>query len=350
MMMRYLLLIALLCGTQTLLATHNRTGYIRYEQTGPLTVKAEIITYTRASSLPADRDRLTFNWGDNTVEELLRANDGGQNLEEDFQYNIYSGTHTYASAGEYILSMTDPNRNSGILNINPPNSQQIPFHLQATIKLVDTNGGLNKSPTILSPPLDLIYSGQLFTYNPNLFDVDGDSTAYELITPLQGINEPVPNYFQPNEIGPSGNSMFSLNELTGDLVWDTPEIVGIYNIAIRIKSYRNEELIDQFVLDMELTVLAGPPLTRTEEAEWARQHIQLYPNPTVHETMMVGMEAWEKPLRYQIINPAGMRFRSGYLTGSVTEIEVNDFPAGTYFIQIEYIGHRWAAKAFTRLE
>ena len=39
-------------------ATHNRAGEIHIRQIGPLTIEATIITWTKASSVNADRDTL----------------------------------------------------------------------------------------------------------------------------------------------------------------------------------------------------------------------------------------------------------------------------------------------------
>ncbi|MEM1120435.1 MAG: hypothetical protein AAGJ18_08280 [Bacteroidota bacterium] len=65
-----------------LTATHNRAGEISVEQIDPLTIKALITTYTKASSTQADRDSLTICWGDGTCEVLLRIN--GTDLDASF--------------------------------------------------------------------------------------------------------------------------------------------------------------------------------------------------------------------------------------------------------------------------
>jgi hypothetical protein len=55
-------------------ATHNRAGEISIEQVGDcvtsLTIKATITTYTKASSVQADRDTLTICWGDGQCERV----------------------------------------------------------------------------------------------------------------------------------------------------------------------------------------------------------------------------------------------------------------------------------------
>ena len=60
---RTLIFIAFLCFSEKAHATHNRAGEIWIEQIGQLTIRATIITYTKASSIPADRDTLDVEIG-----------------------------------------------------------------------------------------------------------------------------------------------------------------------------------------------------------------------------------------------------------------------------------------------
>ena len=208
-----------------LMATHNRAGEIIYKQIAPLTIEATIFTYTQTSSIPADRDSLTICWGDGTCETLLRSNGNGESIENDYKINAYTGVHSYAELGNYILSMTDPNRNGSVLNVNPPNSDQIQFHLQTTFTLRNLllEGGSNQSPTLLIAPIDVGFVRQPFMHTPNAIDLDGDSVAYELVTPLMGNDEIVPNYMPLDQIGAGAENSYTFNEQTGLLVWKNPQ-------------------------------------------------------------------------------------------------------------------------------
>ena len=114
-------------------ATHNRAGEITYRQTGPLTFEVTCTTYTKTSSVPADRDSLEFNWGDGNNEFVGRSNGNGNGvpLDNDVKFNIYTATHTYAGRATYRISMTDPNRNGGVLNVKTP-----PFRFGSVIETV----------------------------------------------------------------------------------------------------------------------------------------------------------------------------------------------------------------------
>lgn len=236
-------------------ATHNRAGEIRVEQIGPLTVRATIVTWTKTSSSNVDRDTLTICWGDGFCEQVPRANGDGFELPNDIKYNEYIAEHTYVGPSTYTISMTDQNRNAGIVNVNPPASENIPFHIQTTYKFIDPQfGGGNSTPELLQPPIDVACVGQLFKHNPNAFDPDKDSLSYQLIVPLQGIGTQVPNYSFPNQISPGSDNLISLDERTGDFIWVTPQAPGEYNVAIIIVSWRNGQPIDTTIRDMQILV------------------------------------------------------------------------------------------------
>ncbi len=253
-------------------ATHNRAGEIIYEQIGPLTIRATIKTYTKASSVSADRDSLQLDWGDGSADILYRQNNNGageQIPSTDVKINCYVGEHTYASRATYTLSFIDPNRVSGILNVNYPNSVDIPFYLETTFTLLNVQfQGLNNSVELLEPPLDYTCVDQPFIHNPNAYDSDGDSIGYELIFPMMDIGTPVPNYQYPDAIMAGIDNMISLDELTGNFLWDSPQAVGEYNIAIKISEYRNGVLISSIIRDMQISVdncENSPPIIETEE-------------------------------------------------------------------------------------
>ncbi len=238
-------------------ATHNRAGEITYRQIGALTIEATITTYTKASSTSADRDSLTLNWGDGTSTLLDRDNGNGDIIPgQDIKINYYRGTHTYASRASYTLSFQDPNRVNSILNVNYPNSVEIPFYLETTFTLLNSQfEGLNNSVLLLQPPLDFACLGQRFIHNPTAYDADGDSISYELIIPMEGEGIPVSNYQFPDEIGPNPlTNVINLDEITGDFVWNAPQIAGEYNIALKVKEHRNGQVISSTVRDMQIFV------------------------------------------------------------------------------------------------
>jgi gliding motility-associated-like protein len=242
-------------------ATHNRAGEITYEQIGPLTIRATITTYTKASSVAADRDSLTFFWGDGTSTTAARSVE--IILQNDTKFNQYVAVHTYPGNGIYYISMVDPNRNGGILNVNFPFSDQVQFFLQTEVRFLNLQfQGPNSSPVLLQPPVDIGCVGKIFQHTPNAYDPDGDSLAYELASPLQSINSPVPNYVFVDQVVPGPNNTYTFDPVTGLFTWTFPQQAGEYNIGILVKSYRNGALVGTILRDMQILILScndNPP-------------------------------------------------------------------------------------------
>ncbi|MBX2928713.1 MAG: gliding motility-associated C-terminal domain-containing protein [Saprospiraceae bacterium] len=266
-----------LLAAAPLWATHNRAGEIIVEQVGDctssLTVKATIITYTKASSVQADRDTLTICWGyGQQCERVARSNGGGVPpqgvvLENDVKFNTYVAFHTYPGRSTYEITMTDPLRNAGILNVNFPNSDQIKFHLSTTYTFLNPQfQGCNNTPRLLQPPVDIGCVGKPFRHNPNAYDADNDSLSYHFTVPRQDVGELVPNYRFPNEINPGPNNSLTINSQTGDILWNSPQRAGEYNLAILIISYRNGVPLDTILRDMQILIVECdnlPPVVET---------------------------------------------------------------------------------------
>ncbi len=254
-------------------STHNRAGEVTYRQISPLTIEATVTTYTKASSTGADRDTIFVEWGDGTSEFIARTNGNGNGVilaGEDIKVNTYTQQHTYPANGRYIIAFQDPNRVNNIQNVNFPNSVDIPFFVQTTLTLIESQfQGPNNSVILLQPPIDFACAGMPFLHNPNAFDPDGDSLSYSLVTPLQDFNVPVPRYVRPDLVFPGPGNTLTINEMTGDVLWDSPPSAGEYNIAIRIDEFRDGVLLNSVIRDMQILVIVcndtPPEITVDEE-------------------------------------------------------------------------------------
>jgi len=236
-------------------ATHNRAGEVTFEQLGPLTIRATVTTYTMTSSVAADRDSIEIFWGDGSSTMATRANGWGDPQPNDVKINYYIATHTYSGRATYTISMYDPNRIAGILNVNYPDSANVPFYLETTFSFLNTQFlGDNNSVRLLAPPIDFGCVGQVFRHNPNAFDIDGDSLSYALIIPLQQMNTIVPDYRYPDQIGAGPHNLFTLDRKNGDIIWNAPMVAGDYNIAFRVNEYRQGILISSTIRDMQILI------------------------------------------------------------------------------------------------
>ncbi|WP_229208778.1 T9SS type B sorting domain-containing protein [Dyadobacter luticola] len=266
--------VALLCLGFEAMATHIRAGEItaRRISATTLTYEIKLTAYFDIINGPGAAD------AQNTVEFTIgNVNSTGTPViltaprQESQPPNIGNGTtrntyiinYTFPSTGEYRISFEEDKRNNNILNIGPPPTEQLNFYV-STILEINASFGQNQTPVLLNAPIDLAAVGQRYIHNPNAFDADGDSLAYRLFTPQRsGVNGAGINlqYVNPNQIGAPGKTesgaspaTFSLNRLTGDLIWDAPVTKGYYNVAFIVEEWRDGVLIGQIVRDMQIIV------------------------------------------------------------------------------------------------
>ncbi|MFM7218524.1 MAG: gliding motility-associated C-terminal domain-containing protein, partial [Bacteroidota bacterium] len=228
-------------------ATHNRAGEITFEYVGPypaLTYKITILTYTRTSSTQADRPSLdSVYFGDNSPSAIFYRT-SKTNLGNDISKNTYVGYHTYPGNGTFVIRFEDPNRNEGVVNI--PSSIDVPFYVESTL-IIDPYRFPNNSPVLTYPPIDRGCVGRRFIHNANAYDPDGDSLSYELTVCRGTAGLPIPGYTFPN-------ASFTLDSITGDLVWDAPIQTGEYNVAFKIVSWRRGVNLGYVVRDMQILI------------------------------------------------------------------------------------------------
>ncbi len=219
----------LICFFVSLLsyATHNRAGEIRYRHLSGYTYEITLVTYTYSLSL-ADRPELTIEWGDDKSETIPRISK--ILLADYYNKNTYIGTHTYPGPGIYIISMSDQNRNDGVINI--PNSVNVLFTIKTTLN-INAMVGANSTPVLTYPPIDKAKLYNVFIHNPGAWDPDHDSLSYKLTMCLGDNVLPIIGYTFPY----ASNSL-TVNAITGDLIWDSPQQIGIYNVAMLIEEWR----------------------------------------------------------------------------------------------------------------
>jgi hypothetical protein len=266
------LVLFLLLSPLFALATHLRAGEITVSRQNctSLTFTITITVYTNTGSDIKFGEGL-LDYGDGftfttpTIENTIRKDLGDNIGTVTFQID-----HTYSGPGRYVISYLEPNRNGGILNIF--NSVETRFYIETVIN-IDPFLGCNNSPRLLVPPIDKACTGAAWFHNPGAYDPDGDSISFEMTIPKKEKGQVVGNYRQPdnkefydkigldyghaNEAG-LGPPTFTIDQVTGTLVWDAPGMQGEYNIAFLIKEWR--KLAGQWVLmgyvtrDMQIIV------------------------------------------------------------------------------------------------
>ncbi len=245
----FIVLFIFLLFSNILWATHQRAAQITYRHVTGLTYEFTITMYTRTSS-PADDDRIVMPiyWGDNTGDELNRIYFQPIPDVEDISLNIYIGEHTFPGPSTYLVSVEDPNRNYGVVNI--PNSVNVPMYIE-TLLVINPFLGNNTSVELLNPPIDQGCVGKTYIHNPGAFDRDGDSLSYHLVVCKGAGGYEIPGYDYPMT-----SDYFLIDEVTGDIIWETPVLQGEYNVAFVIEEWRFGIKISSVRRDMQINIVA----------------------------------------------------------------------------------------------
>lgn len=161
--------------------------------------------------------------------------------------NIYETIHTYPGSGSFIITVEDPNRNQGICNI--PGSVNASFFLHSEL-IIDPFMGANNSVQFLAPPIFHALVGIPYFQNVTAYDPDGDVLTYDLI-PCMANAQAIAGYSTPPGI--------MVNNLSGEVSWNTPSVICQYSFAVKISEWRNGTFIGYVVRDFQVNVSNGPP-------------------------------------------------------------------------------------------
>ena len=187
-----------------------------------------------------------INYGDGVIDEFPTGEfDVFEDLGDLRAINIYFKEHTFPGPGIYKISFREFNRNADIVNMD--NSVNTPFYVE-TVIVIDPFLGCNNTPVLLNPPIDDACVGVTYLHNAGAIDVDGDSLSYEFTIPKQDQDIPVVNYRFPDDHDianyhalnedKTAPASFTLDQKTGDIIWDSPGGEGEYNWAFKIIEWR----------------------------------------------------------------------------------------------------------------
>ncbi len=243
-MRRVYCLICCLAFSFSLYATHQRTAEITYRHISGYTYEFTIHTFYSTGINVADRDVLVISWGNNNYDTVGRS---GQYPYPDYNVkeNWYVIQHTFPGPNQYIISMEDVNRNAGVINI--PNSVDVAMYISTTLTISSFLTSGDNSPILLNKPMEQACLNTPYIYNPEAYDPDGDSLSFRLVN-CKGLGgTEIPGYTLP-----ASSTEFSINELSGEITWDSPILSGVYNIAFVIEEYRKGVKIGSVTRDMQL--------------------------------------------------------------------------------------------------
>lgn len=264
-------------------AGHNWAGYISYEETGSNTVEITLTTYTSPSAALVDRCQVDLEiWPTATVlgiiteiQDIPRIN-GPMNVDPLFpntvncpneamgeyirgtlKRNIYKTTYTFSGPGTYLVRYSDLARYENVNNLTSSDNQA--FFVESMIT-VGLPSGPQSSPVLSNHMVDKGCVGHPWTYNPGVYELDGDSLIWSFVDVLQydppGISVPITatNYTPPGSF--STNGPMAIDPRNGFITWDDPQVVGPYAFAYEVREYRNGSLIGSTRFDQ--VVVIGP--------------------------------------------------------------------------------------------
>ncbi len=164
---------------------------------------------------------------------------------------IYKGTVSLPSQrADWVFSYSICCRNCAITTINNPCASNSVLYIEATLNNILAQG--NSSPSFSNIPIAFVCIGQSINYNHGVIDVNGDSLKYELIAPKTSATTNV-SFISPASISNpiASSTPFNLNSVTGDINF-SPSQLQIGVMAIRVKEYRNGQLIGSVIRDMQI--------------------------------------------------------------------------------------------------
>lgn len=230
--MKGLVFILLLVGSVAE-ATHLRSGYISFRQESPgsLTIEIKITIYLNCGSDIRFGDGI-LDFGDGqTLTSPSIENTPRPDLGPLVCQVVFTTTHTYAIAGIYLVSYTEPNRVAGIVNMD--NSVETRFYVESQLNLHYDLPEI----TFVAPPVFRATLGNLFSAGMGVTDEAGYKFQYYLVSPMKGRGEPVQNYSIPNDV--------KLETNRGHFTWPLHQLqfqlVGTYVFALRVAAYDTDD-------------------------------------------------------------------------------------------------------------
>ncbi len=321
MKLRSILLFVCIASLKLAFATHEMGGELRFNHISGLAYSIEVHLYFNPNA-QADRPYEELNI-DGVVDTVPLTDSIPLPGFCPTVHCIYTIQHVFDGPGVHTITLEDPNRTVGIMNI--PNSVSVPLGLSAT--LIITSFGADNSPRFNAPPSDVNYSWSTLVHDPEVTDPDGDSLSCELVTPLGFNVDPIPGYQLPDAVTPPGDFTWC-NPQTGVFLWDHPNIMGYFTIAIRCTEWRNGVMIGEVTRDM-LICLGTLPTAINEQENVPVMRILSEGNGMIEVTTNIHHDA-----TIEVFDAQGRSVRTMTTTGERTLIDTRAFAEGIYSVRV----------------
>ncbi|MBF9254684.1 gliding motility-associated C-terminal domain-containing protein [Pontibacter sp. 172403-2] len=199
----------------------------------------------------------------------------------------------YSNPAGYYVTWERCCRNRTISNIVSPENAAQTFYMEFPAVVRDGQPFINSSPRLFPPLSDYACINELFYFDFDGTDPDGDSLVYDMVTPLNGFtsalnpNAPSQQYPYTPRSGPypeigwlpgyskdtqiKGNPAMNINARTGQLTM-RPQNKGLYVFGVRCQEFRNGVKIGEVRRDFQVLVLdcqinASPQVMALEQGQ-----------------------------------------------------------------------------------
>ncbi|MBL4755738.1 MAG: PKD domain-containing protein, partial [Flavobacteriales bacterium] len=164
----------------------------------------------------------------------------------------YTVTITLPSKETDWVFSSEYNARNGAITTGPSG----PMYVFSTLN--NTIFPYNNAPSFANDPAAFIYINEAFCFNNGAVDIDGDSLAYSLITPLRNATTPV-TYIGPYSATQPliSSPPVTIDPATGDVCM-LPTAIDVTVMAILVEEYRGGVLIGSVERDIQVSVLVGP--------------------------------------------------------------------------------------------
>ncbi len=316
-----LLTLSAICFSTGASATHLCGGELRYSHIEGLTYQLEVRFYLDSGS-PGDVTDGILSYGDGSVDTIPSASDLALGSDCCDRLRTYIGQHTYPAPGAYHPSVIALNRKAGVVNI--PGSLDVPMCIRAM--LLVSPSLTNRSPEFTNHAIFSYFNGSVLTHELQPFDADGDSLSFMIIEPEGEDCASVPGYQFPNEVVPGPYTISVSSD--GVFQWNSPQLAGLYTIAIRCTEWRDGAVIGEVDRDMILCV--SPLLTAIPDASATKLLItqgSLDGTVSLHTGSCMGC-------RVDILDARGALVRQLVTTGSRSLIATDAMTPGVYLVKL----------------
>jgi gliding motility-associated-like protein len=303
----------------------------------------------RYSSIACNKNNnVTLNALPGTGQEITHACNGVTTCSGGVQLGIqkfeYTATVTLTSqCPDWIFGSDVCCRNCNMTTVPMPGCSGAPgTYVEATLNNVVAP--TNSSPYFAFNPIQIICTGQPFTYNNGTIELNGDSLAYSFITPREQAGTNInysPPYSGTNWV--SSSPAITINSSNGDVSL-TATSTEISAMAVLVREYRNGILVGSIVRDVvvwtmpcsntlpaatgingttsfSMTVCAGTPVNFNVYSS------DTDPNQNVSMT-------WSNSIPGATFTSAGSPFPTGHFTWTPTIAQVRSQPY-TFAVMVE---------------